>query len=205
MKKCLIGILLSLVSSASIAQDCPERLVPMGAFREVIDGLTHSLSIADTDTRYIEAEYVDNRNYVGYYWFYNGEVSFTNMSDVDRTMRFRISVSEVLLPSVPTELTNTCYEESTGELVVLVETVVLAGQTSIVGFSGSVVFEDPTDGADLNGDYAVDGDDLGIFYSYWLQNTTDNPEAAIADFNNDGIVNGEDLGLLLMRWTDGQD
>lgn len=190
------------MSAVSVAQDCPTPLTPMSTVREVIDGLTHTLAIADNETRYVETTYVDNRNYPGYYWFYNGLIRFENLTDQDTTMRFRFTVHPSLLPGAPIAVENTCYESTTGELVVYIEAFVLANGVTEVEYSGSALFADPTNGADLNGDYAVNGEDLGIFYTYWLHEVSDNPEAAVADFNNDGIVNGEDLGLLLLAWTD---
>lgn len=53
---------------------------------------------------------------------------------------------------------------------------------------------DPEDcAADLNGDLAVDGNDLGLLLAAW-----GNPGAA--DLNADGITDGNDLGLLLAAW-----
>ena len=51
-----------------------------------------------------------------------------------------------------------------------------------------------TNPADLNGDGAVDGIDLGILLSQWGTDGT-------ADLNDDGIVDGIDLGQLLGAWT----
>jgi hypothetical protein len=48
--------------------------------------------------------------------------------------------------------------------------------------------------ADLNGDGAVDGIDLGQLLSQWGTDGT-------ADLNDDGIVDGIDLGQLLGAWT----
>jgi len=52
-------------------------------------------------------------------------------------------------------------------------------------------------GADLNGDGAVNGGDLGILLAAW------GPCAppCEADFDNDGAVTGADLGVLLAGWT----
>lgn len=57
--------------------------------------------------------------------------------------------------------------------------------------------EDVGLGADLNGDGAVNGADLGILLAAW------GPCAApcAADFDNDGTVGGADLGVLLAGWT----
>lgn len=53
---------------------------------------------------------------------------------------------------------------------------------------------DPSDcAADLNGDRAVDGTDLGMLLSGW-------DGVGAADLDADGIVSGNDLGLLLGSW-----
>ncbi|MBM4113303.1 MAG: hypothetical protein FJ253_08005 [Phycisphaerae bacterium] len=51
--------------------------------------------------------------------------------------------------------------------------------------------------ADLTGDCAVDGDDLGVLLASWGSPDFDSR----CDFNGDGIVNGDDLGTLLGEWT----
>jgi len=47
---------------------------------------------------------------------------------------------------------------------------------------------------DLNGDGTVDGNDLGIIFSYW------GGSEPMADITRDGIINGEDLALILIFW-----
>jgi probable HAF family extracellular repeat protein len=49
---------------------------------------------------------------------------------------------------------------------------------------------------DLNGDRAVNGDDLGLLLGSWGPNASGN----LADINADGTVNGDDLDVLLGRW-----
>ena len=50
--------------------------------------------------------------------------------------------------------------------------------------------------ADLNGDGAVNGDDLGMLLGAW------GPAAGSpADLNHDGMVDGTDLGMMLAAWT----
>jgi uncharacterized protein (DUF2141 family) len=51
----------------------------------------------------------------------------------------------------------------------------------------------PADPADLNGDGAVNGADLGILLAGW-------GSPGPADLNGDGTVNGADLGILLASW-----
>ena len=48
--------------------------------------------------------------------------------------------------------------------------------------------------ADLNGDGAVDGADLGTLVSQW-------GGPGSADFNGDGLVDGADLGTMFAQWT----
>ncbi|MBL9149760.1 MAG: hypothetical protein JNM94_13805 [Phycisphaerae bacterium] len=59
--------------------------------------------------------------------------------------------------------------------------------------SGAVALKTP---ADLNGDGAVSGDDLGLLLAAW--GTT---RPTLADLNGDGTVSGPDLTLLLAAWT----
>jgi uncharacterized protein (DUF2141 family) len=46
---------------------------------------------------------------------------------------------------------------------------------------------------DLDGDQAVDGNDLGILLGGW-------GASGPADFNGDGLVDGNDLGVMLGAW-----
>ena len=48
--------------------------------------------------------------------------------------------------------------------------------------------------ADLNGDGLVNGADLGILFSGWLQ-------PGPTDLDGDGTTNGTDMGLLLAAWS----
>jgi len=59
-----------------------------------------------------------------------------------------------------------------------------------------------TDVADINGDFAVSGADLGELLVQWGQTSTGNPWNA-ADLDRSGVVGGSDLGALLTRWTGG--
>lgn len=51
--------------------------------------------------------------------------------------------------------------------------------------------------ADLNGDCAVDGADLGELLGAWGKAPNSH-----ADLNDDGVVNGADLGMLLGEWNE---
>ena len=52
---------------------------------------------------------------------------------------------------------------------------------------------------DLNGDYLVNGADIGILLNSWGQ-CTDGNYGCLGDLNRDGTVNGADLGLLVGAW-----
>jgi hypothetical protein len=62
------------------------------------------------------------------------------------------------------------------------------GPYSVVVYSQS-----PPSRYDLNGDYNVNGADLGMLLSQW-------GTAGAADFDGSGQVNGADLGSLLANW-----
>lgn len=59
--------------------------------------------------------------------------------------------------------------------------------------------EEPVDPADLDGDGAVDGADLGLLLSTWGE--CESCEACPADLTGDCVVDGADLGALLSAWT----
>ena len=49
--------------------------------------------------------------------------------------------------------------------------------------------------ADLNGDNAVNGADLGLLLANWGQ-------PGLGDLNGDDTVGGADLGLMLAAWSE---
>ena len=49
---------------------------------------------------------------------------------------------------------------------------------------------------DLNGDSAIDGDDLGLLLAAWGPCSV----ACVADLTDDGAVDGDDLGAMLGNW-----
>lgn len=65
----------------------------------------------------------------------------------------------------------------------------------VVRYVASMSCTSPPAGADLNGDGAVNGADLGLLLAAW---GTPGPEA---DLDGNGVVDGGDLGLLLAQWT----
>jgi 1,4-alpha-glucan branching enzyme len=68
-----------------------------------------------------------------------------------------------------------------------------SGLVSIAPYTALIYSQTPPSMFDLNGDWFVDGADLGMVLGMWGQ-----PGAA--DFNGDGIVDGADLGSLLGAW-----
>ncbi|MEY4534100.1 MAG: hypothetical protein RLZZ246_418 [Planctomycetota bacterium] len=58
-----------------------------------------------------------------------------------------------------------------------------------------------TSAADLNGDLAVDGADLGILLTVWGLEGDAAGDQAPLDLNADSVVDGADLGILITGWT----
>jgi hypothetical protein len=69
------------------------------------------------------------------------------------------------------------------------------GKSAPVDMDTAAIALTPGRPADLNGDGAVNGDDLGILLGAWGP-APGNP----ADLNGDGAVNGDDLGIMLGDW-----
>jgi 1,4-alpha-glucan branching enzyme len=68
-----------------------------------------------------------------------------------------------------------------------------SGNLSVGPYTAVVLSQGDPSPYDLNADWSVDGNDLGILLSQWGLPGT-------ADFNDDGTVNGDDLGPLLGAW-----
>ncbi len=68
-----------------------------------------------------------------------------------------------------------------------------SGLVSIAPYTALIYSQTPPSIFDLNGDWYVDGADLGMVLGMWGQSGS-------ADFNGDGIVDGADLGSLLGAW-----
>ena len=67
---------------------------------------------------------------------------------------------------------------------------------STIGASGLAVPSGPDNPYDLNGDGAVNGSDVGIFFTQWGAGC-----GSFADFNGDCVVNSADAGLLFAAWS----
>lgn len=68
-----------------------------------------------------------------------------------------------------------------------------SGVITMAPYTALVYSQTPQSPADLNGDWTVDGTDLGILLGSWGASGT-------ADLNQDGTVDGTDLGILLGSW-----
>lgn len=135
---------------------------------------------------YVYADYQANKLYSFKYNYDTGAVS----SYTDRT-------SQVTSPSLSTPV---CIaEDFLGELYLVEHT---AGRIRKI-VSNPLPVDSDGDGipdtcepplGDLNGDYRVDGTDLGLLLGGW-------GTAGVTDLNGDGSTDGTDLGLLLGNWT----
>ena len=68
-----------------------------------------------------------------------------------------------------------------------------SGVISMAPYTALIYSQTPQSRADLNGDWTVDGTDLGILLGSW-------GASGAADLNQDGTVDGTDLGILLGAW-----
>jgi predicted outer membrane repeat protein len=81
--------------------------------------------------------------------------------------------------------------------LVTINASVVAGVAAGPGIVGLLNATEPTQiFGDLNGDFTVDGADLGLLLSEW--GTCANCDG---DLNGDGAIDGADLGLLLAAWS----
>lgn len=200
MKKILATLLLASSAQAQTINGCPPPMEPMSSTVRLPDsGVVLTVGEYDGTTRKVVSsyEYTDwTAGQVGT-MSANGDVTFTNKTDQNRRMKYRISV---LLPdgSEPTIPTGSilCWEPDTNRIIVVYETVVNANAEVVVPVSWDVAIRNVGMLADLNGDGRVDGTDQGILFAAF---GTDDP---VADLNADGIVNAADLGILLSNWSD---
>ena len=197
--KSLILFVALMITSGAFAQEriCPEPLTPHTTSRVTVLGITVT-EATGVSTLGMEWDivYSDNRHEVGYYYDIAGDFTVTNPTANALIMRYHIVVPLYYTPYAPISTQNLCYEAVTHELVFRIEQVVQPGETVVINFEASADFGSPYDGADFNGDYVVDGVDLGLLYSAW---GSDDPRY---DLNGDGVVDGEDLGILLENWSD---
>jgi hypothetical protein len=127
----------------------------------------------------------------------NGDITFTNKTNQNRRMKYRISVllPEGSEPQIPAG-SDLCWEPETNRIITVYETLVNANQEVVVPISWDVTIRNAGMLADLNGDGRVDGIDQGILFAAF------GTDDAIADLNGDGMVDAADLGILLANWSD---
>lgn len=127
----------------------------------------------------------------------NGDITFTNKTDQNRRMKYRISVllPEGSEPQIP-DGSMLCWEPETNRIIAVYEAVVGPNAEVVVPVAWDVMIRNAGMVADLNGDGRVDGTDQGILFAAF---GTNDP---VADLNDDGIVDAADLGILLSNWSD---
>lgn len=167
--------------------------------RETVNGITTTTCSWESPAGLVfDHVYSDNRHTVGYGLWLEGTWTLTNTSDIDYTHQFRITIPLYYTPLTPNNLVNACYEIYDHSIVVLLDVAIPAGQTIQYDWSASAGFADENSGADFNGDYIVDSEDLGALYANWGVAGG----GTVYDLNMDGVVDAEDLGILLAAWSD---
>ena len=199
MKKILATLLLS---SSAYAQDCPPAMEPLNSTVRLPDaGVVLVVGSYDGDTRTVVSSYeypVWNEGQIGTLTS-NGDVTFTNKTNQNRRMKYRISVllPDGLEPIIPPAFADIlCWEPETSRIIGVIQSVVNANQEVVVPIAWQVSVRLEGMLADLNGDGRVDAQDQGILMAAWGGNDP------IADLNADGVVNAVDLGILLANWSD---
>ena len=179
--------------------DCELPRVPHPVTRETrANGVTQSDAVVVRETSTIVVNYEDNRNSMTYDAWCDGVITMENVSDQSRNLMYHLRIPMFQIPFTPSFLDGFCYEEEADELVYHVERVVAPGEIVSVEFSLLASWDDYNPGgADLNGDYAVDSQDLGVMFTQWGSCV-----GCTADLNGDGVVDGQDQGILLTNWTD---
>jgi len=145
-----------------------------------------------TENRTVEVDYTDNRRIVHTVFDSQGTVTLTNVSSDARKIKYR---HEVAIPrgEYTTTQHQTDYEvcASDGKVTFYTEAVLASMAPLVIDWVYAVEIDLY---GDFNDDGAIDGYDLGLFFSNWgLDGDT--------DINGDGITNGEDLGILFENWT----
>ena len=185
------------VAAPAFTQDCPPQFNPFQIERQIVGDLMLHEGGVIRDHHQISTRYWDNRHRVSYAYDIEGETTLYNFRDVTWFVRHRMEIPGHYMPALPViESSDICFDESTGNWIILVQRELDPGESEVVEWSAYILFEDRSGGADLNEDFRVDGRDLGLFMQYW------NTQDLRADLNGDGFVSAADQGILLMRWTD---
>lgn len=182
-------------------QDCPPPLVTCDTERTYDGYWTDSIVICTRENHVIVSNYRDNRMNMGYAYETSGVLTLENISDVARTIKYHYEVPSILAPNwLPLNEVNgdLCIEDD-GTIVFDYQIVLDPGEVVTYEWNESISWEDPYNGADINFDYGVDSEDLGILLSNYGPVNVNNIHM---DLNGDDEIDAFDLGLLLAAWTD---
>ena len=199
-------LMMPFVLGAVVLQDepCGPRLTPMETVTlpnwddegQPTDTI-QTISVADTETRKIVADYMRPAEFKAGLYPTLGTVEFVNKSGERRKLRYRQSVriDEGFVPFFD-EGSPLCWEPEKRRVVVYYEETIPAGSNQTIDIAWSCTLRKEGQIADINGDGAVDGIDQGILMSDW---GTSNVRS---DLNRDGTVDGADLGILFSQWSE---
>ena len=187
-------------AQAQVITDCPPPMEPMSSTVRLPDsGVVLTVAEFEGDTRKVVSSYEYTQWLEGLVGTMqsNGEITFTNKTEQNRRMKYRISV---LLPNgsepqIP-DGSILCWEAETNRIIAVYESAVPANEEVVVPVAWDVMIRKEGMLADLNGDNRVDGVDQAIMLAAFGTNDT------IADLNGDGFVDAADLGILLANWSD---
>ena len=197
MKKILASLLFA---SSAFAQDCPPFMEAMTSSLRLPDGEGLIIAVFEFQgpTRSVVTSYEYPEVATLGPFPCDGTIEFVNPTGTNRRMRYRQSllIPEGLVPVIPTESPELCWEAETNRLIGYFETSVPANEQVIVPIAWEVNLRFADMLADIDGNGRVDAADQGILMSDF---GTSNPRS---DLNNDGTVNSEDLGILLSQWSD---
>lgn len=190
----------SFASNVQGQAPCPPPMEPMSTTVRLPDsGIIIVVGEYDGDTRTVVSSYDYTQWTEGQIGVMssNGDITFTNKTNQNRRMKYRISVllPEGSEPQIPAG-SDLCWEPETNRIITVYETVVNANQEVVVPISWDVTIRNGGMLADLNGDGRVDGIDQGILFAAF------GTDDAVADLNGDGMVDAADLGILLANWSD---
>ena len=187
----------------------PERLVPaikalykdLIAMRKNVQGNTRGLSGWSTNMHHVN----NTNKVVGFHRWQNGGpgddvVVVANFSNSSYT-NYRIGLPRAGLwrlrfnsdwNGYSADYSNYPSFDTTAAAVPW-NGMAYSGVISMAPYTALIYSQTPQSPADLNGDWTVDGTDLGILLGSW-------GASGAADLNQDGTVDGTDLGILLGAW-----
>ena len=201
-----VCLVFSCVLIAAVSQDepCGPRLEPMETITLPIwddegqpTDTTQTVSVADTDTRKVVADYMLPSEFKVGTFSMLGTIEVVNKTGVTRKIRYRqtVRIGEGYVPFFDSS-SPLCWEPEKQRVVVLYEYVLAPNQTESFDIDWSTTLRQENRTADINSDGAVDGLDQGVLMTDW--GTTN----FRSDLNQDGIVDGTDLGILFSQWSE---